>query len=245
MKGRVGPRIAVLVAILAMVIGAVGFVVTLILNAFVFDEFDAYGEVPVPGSGRLHLPAGEVTISFHTVVTGGIDVGFPVPALQMAMTPSGGGIDPVVTETSGSTTSVNNDVRVRIWVAQIPADGIYDIETGGNVGGYIDPRLAFGRDTSAGGLPWALGGLFVAGLAGLGAALVWSSRAGRRPQPSQGPISLDEPVWPGPLPPPVASYQPTDQGVRLEQLKTLAALRESGALTDAEFEAEKRRILEG
>ena len=43
----------------------------------------------------------------------------------------------------------------------------------------------------------------------------------------------------------MASYQPTDQGVRLEQLKTLAALRDSGALTAAEFEAEKRRILDG
>jgi hypothetical protein len=31
----------------------------------------------------------------------------------------------------------------------------------------------------------------------------------------------------------------------LEQLKTAAALHDSGALTDAEFEAEKRRILDG
>ena len=41
------------------------------------------------------------------------------------------------------------------------------------------------------------------------------------------------------------SYPPTDQGVRLEQLKTLTALRDSGALTVAEFDAEKRRILNG
>jgi hypothetical protein len=31
----------------------------------------------------------------------------------------------------------------------------------------------------------------------------------------------------------------------LERLKTIAALHDSGALTDAEFEAEKRRILDG
>jgi Short C-terminal domain len=43
---------------------------------------------------------------------------------------------------------------------------------------------------------------------------------------------------------PAASYAPTDQGIRLEQLKTLSALRDSGALTEEEFEAEKRRILE-
>jgi hypothetical protein len=31
----------------------------------------------------------------------------------------------------------------------------------------------------------------------------------------------------------------------LEQLKMIAALRDSGALTEAEFNAEKRRILHG
>ncbi len=37
----------------------------------------------------------------------------------------------------------------------------------------------------------------------------------------------------------------TDQGTKIEQLKTLAALRDSGALTEAEFEAEKHKILDG
>jgi hypothetical protein len=41
------------------------------------------------------------------------------------------------------------------------------------------------------------------------------------------------------------AHEPTDEGVRLERLKTLAALRDSGALTEEEFETEKRRILEG
>ena len=84
----------------------------------------------------------------------------------------------------GATTSVNSDVRIRLWTVQTAEDGVYDVA----VHGY-------------------------------------------------------EPTWPGPVPPPVHSYEPTDTDVRLEQLKTLAALRESGALTDAEFEAEKRRIL--
>jgi Short C-terminal domain len=41
------------------------------------------------------------------------------------------------------------------------------------------------------------------------------------------------------------SYAHGDEGIKLEQLKTLASLRDSGALTGAEFETEKRRILEG
>jgi hypothetical protein len=36
---------------------------------------------------------------------------------------------------------------------------------------------------------------------------------------------------------------PSGEGVRLERLKTLASLRDSGALTEEEFQAEKRRIL--
>ncbi|PRC51702.1 hypothetical protein C6A85_62705, partial [Mycobacterium sp. ITM-2017-0098] len=86
-----------------------------------------------------------------------------------------------------------------------------------------NPRLAFGSDTSLGWLPWASGGLLVVGIAELVFAMTWRGRAARTPQPPRAPVSLDEPSWPGPLPPPVASYQPTDQGVRLEQLKTLAA----------------------
>ena len=54
---------------------------------------------------------------------------------------------------------------------------------------------------------------------------------------------MTEPTWSA-GPASAASYTPTDQGVRLEQLRQLAALRDSGALTEEEFEAEKRRILE-
>jgi hypothetical protein len=243
MKGRGGPRIAVTSAVLTVIVGVAGLIVSLVLSVFVFDEFDAYGEVPVPGVGRLHLPAGEVTISFHTLVTGGSDGGFPIPPLQIGITPPEGVADPVLSESMGSTTSVNNDVRARVWIAQVAEEGVYEIETGGRVAGYIDPRLAFGRNSSPGWMPWLFGAVLAAGIVGLALALTWSMRSGRRPQPLLGPVSLDEPVWPGPVPPPVAGYEPTDQGVRLEQLKTLAALRDSGALTGAEFETEKRRIL--
>ncbi len=244
MKGRVGPRIAVAAAVFTLVAGVVGLVVSLTLSALVFDEFDAYGEVPIPGSGSLHLPAGEVTISFHTAVTGSTSGGFPVPPLRIGITPPEGVPDPVLTESSGSVTSVNSDVRVRVWVAQIAEDAVYDIQTGGDVNGYITPALAFGRDSSPGWAPWVFGGLIAAGIVELAAALAWLGRSRRRPQPLRAAIRLDEPAWPGPLPPPLDSYQPTDHGVRVEQLKTLAALRDSGALTEAEFEAEKRRILE-
>jgi hypothetical protein len=73
-------------------------------------------------------------------------------------------------------------------------------------------------------------------------ALFWSARSAKaaRPLMPEEAVHLDEPTWSSDSAP---SFTPTDQGVRLEQLRQLAALRDTGALTDAEFENEKRRIL--
>src|SRR5258705_2416327 len=86
MSRRSGPRIAILSAVLTLVIAGVGLIAMLILNAFVLDEDDAYGEVSIPGSTSLHLPAGEVTVSFHTMVTGSASSGVPIPDLKVTIT---------------------------------------------------------------------------------------------------------------------------------------------------------------
>ena len=44
-------------AVLMMIVSVAGFIVTLVLNAFFLDKYNAYGEVPIPGSGSVHLPA--------------------------------------------------------------------------------------------------------------------------------------------------------------------------------------------
>jgi hypothetical protein len=94
-------RIGISVSVLTIVVAVVGFVVTLILNAFVLDKFDAYGEVPIPGSGSVQLPAGDVTINFHTEVMGGTGGGgLPVPQLTMDIDSPAGAPDPKVTESS-------------------------------------------------------------------------------------------------------------------------------------------------
>lgn len=242
-RQRTAARVLVGVSVLTLVVSVVGFIVTLILNAFVLDEYDAYGEVPIPGSSSLHLPAGEVTVSFHTQVIGSTSGGgLPVPELKMRLLPPDAVADPVVTENFGSTTTVNSDAHVRVWVVQIPADGTYGVKTDGQINGYINPSLAFGHDSSYGWLVWVFVALFVFGVIDLVASLLWSARSSKKARPlaPQELVSLDQPTWSAA---PTASYTPTDQGVRLEQLKTLAGLRDSGALTEAEFEAEKRRIL--
>ena len=53
------------------------------LNDTVWDKYDAYGEVPIPGTRTLHLPQGDVKVSFHTEIAGTMEGGgLPIPRLS-------------------------------------------------------------------------------------------------------------------------------------------------------------------
>jgi putative oligomerization/nucleic acid binding protein len=249
MTSRRLAKVSLALAIVLMISGIIGFVATLTLNAFVLDKFNAYGEVAIPGSGTIHLPAGEATISFHTLSVGGASGGgLPVPQLGVDIDPPQGVAQPKLTENYGGTTSVNNDIHRRVWMMQVPAEGDYKITTEGQVNGFISPQLAFGHggnSSSSGPLVGIFAGLFVIGLIGTIGAPIWLARTRTASLTAWQPSSID-------LGPPVtapqgtpATYAPSDEGVKLEQLKTLSSLRDSGALTEAEFETEKRRILDG
>lgn len=238
------PRLLTVIAVLTMVAAGIGFIVMLLLNVFVFDRYNAYGEVPIPGRAELHLPAGEVTISFHTQIigtTGG--GGLPIPDLRLGIDPPAGVPEPEITENIGSTTTVNNDARVRVWVADIAEAGDYTVRTDGNVTAFISPRLAFGHASSMGQAPWWCAAVFGLGVVDLIIARVWAARVRRTARPIPPTFSVGD--APAVTFGAVKSYVPTEDGIRIEQLKTLAALRDSGALTEAEFESEKRRLLGG
>src|SRR5271155_4748106 len=114
MTSRRLAKISLALAILLMVGGIIGFVATLTLNAFVLDKFNAYGEVPIPASGTVHLPAGEATISFPPLPVGGVSGGgLPVPQLGVDIDPPQGVAQPKLTENYGGTTTVNNDTHRR------------------------------------------------------------------------------------------------------------------------------------
>lgn len=108
------------------------------------NAFMAYGEVPIPGTQTLHLPAGNVAITFHAVTVGVPEAGLPVPNLKLDIAPPTGVAKPTVTETVGGTTSIDNDARRQVWTAQIPQDGNYQITTEGQVTAFVSARLAFG-----------------------------------------------------------------------------------------------------
>jgi hypothetical protein len=237
-------KVARTTAIVLMVGSIIGFIATLFLGAFVLDRYNAYGEVPVPGTGKLHLPAGRVTVSFHTVTVGSSSGGggLPVPHLVLDIDPPAGVADPKVTEDVGGSTSVNNDIHRRVWVVEITAEGDYIITTSGEVNGFISPQMAFGHDSDSKGA-WlgVFAGAFFLGLVGTVTTSVRRSRAKRAESPS----------WQASAPPPTPMHTegsietPSDEGVKIQQLKTLAALRDSGALTEKEFQDEKRRVLDG
>jgi hypothetical protein len=78
-----------------------------------------------------------------------------------------------------------------------------------------------------------------------GTATSVSNRVSRRQ--SQRWAAQDQPAYPpeqyAAPPPPAPAAAPAED--RVEKLKDLAALREQGVLTEAEFAAEKARILQG
>jgi putative oligomerization/nucleic acid binding protein len=253
MSSRRLAKISLAAAVVMMIVSVGGFIFALVLNTFFLDKYNAYGEVPIPGSGSLYLPAGEVTVSLHTVVISGPDGGgLPVPPLGVTITPPDGLVQPTMSESIGSTTTVNNDAHVRVWVVHVPTAGTYNVTTDGQVNGFIAPRLAFGHSSSHGFLVWLFVAMFVVGLVDSIVSGWWLARTRRKVAAAVvqaahalGPTVVPVVPVPSPYTPPVTAPEPTDEGVRLERLKTLAALRDSGALTEQEFQTEKQRILEG
>lgn len=222
----IGARIATALVAALAVLSVGGLFTIAAVNAFVLEKFDAYGEMPIPGASTVYLPAGAVSVNFHVRASGR---GTAVPPLTMDITPPPGGADPEVVDDLGGSVTRGDDVHRRVWRMQVPAEGGYRVEVDGPVGGFTEPRLAFGSTGTDDGLLWVFVALSIVSV-DLAIAVWWWRRRARReagPAPESGP------------------YTPTDQGVRLEQLKTIAALRDSGALTEEEYEAEKRRILDG
>jgi hypothetical protein len=245
MKSRTGPGILTIVAVSSMVVSAIGFIVMVFGNVF-FDEYDRYGEVPIPGSSSLQLPAGNVMVTFRTVLIGGGGSGLPVPPLKYTVT-GPGGVDAQLTEDYGSTTIVNNDARVRIGYLHVPTAGSYDVMLDGNVSAYLEPKLAFGHHNSFGNVPSILAAVFGVAIVALVVARIWAARARRAdvlPPPMPTPNWIPTSV-PTAFAQSAGGFTASDEGIRVQTLNTLARLRDSGALTQDEYEAEKKRVLDG
>lgn len=106
------PRILTGIAVATMIASIIGFVATMVLNALVFDDYDAYGEVPIPDGQRPPSRGrGDHQLPHHDHRRRRRPARAPHEDLDRA---PDGVPDPVLVEDVGGTTTVNNDARVQV-----------------------------------------------------------------------------------------------------------------------------------
>jgi hypothetical protein len=158
---RVRTRIARGLLVL-LLISFVGLLASILLNLFVLDEFefDTYGEVPIPGTGTVHLPAGDVKVSFFSE-SYDVDRQLPIPQnLELVITAPNGAAQPSLTDKLGGTTNIQfYGAHRQVKVAHIPAADDYTIATNGDVTPFAKPRLAFGHPNRFWLVTWIFAGL--------------------------------------------------------------------------------------
>ncbi len=167
-----------------LVVSVVGFVASLVMRG-ASDDYRAYGEVPVPGSDRLHLPAGDVVVGFHLVMPANEDDPAPLPTprgLELIIAAPSGVPQPTATEIdNGGTVVYERDAHHPMKVVHIAVAGDYTITANApeealqfttNGKALENPRLSFGHYDRYGFWMWLFGGLFlIAALIGVGSSL--------------------------------------------------------------------------
>jgi hypothetical protein len=250
---KIARRIRVFAWVL-VVLTFVGGLTAFILANTALSQIDVYGTVPVPGTKVLHLPAGEVDISFATdsaVNNGG---SFFTPGMSLRVTPaSGSGANPTVTDSSSSASTIGSQTRARVFKLQVPNAGDYRVSVEADTSAYINPQLLFGQSPPEG-LIVKLG---LITLGGLILIIILAGIVARRANKEAGPTV--SPLTPPPIAPVVTFMgsgvtvsaqsgaaprpQAAGQAAQLDELSKLADLHDRGVLTDAEFAAEKAKII--
>jgi hypothetical protein len=222
-----------------MVVSVLGLVGSLLLDGFLLDVQN----VPISATGALPVPAGQANISLRAQIIGS-DPGLPNPQLGTTTIPGGRIAEPPATEKYQSPTTVGSGERQFVPVAQRPGGSDFPIRRRHRLWRW--PRFA----GPGGPVTWVIFGPVIALSAGVVALLIFV-RNRRRKRREAGLAGQQSPGFAPPtfgtdvISPstPAQIYRPTDEGISNERLKTLSDLHASGALTDTEFEAEKRRIL--
>jgi serine/threonine protein kinase len=179
---RKSPVILTALAIVTMAASAIGFVACVLLDLVDSNDYGAYGEVPIPSTRTLHLPAGDVTVTFHDARSGASGSSSrPMPQLKLRITEpeaaDAGNLK--IDDSPGNATTINDDSRFRIGYVHVPSDGTYEIQVDGDVSGYVDPTLALGRGHNLGNLPMLFGAFFGLAVAILVIARAWARRVRR------------------------------------------------------------------
>jgi hypothetical protein len=194
-----------------LIVSLVGLIFSMLKN-FDIDEFDAYGEVSIPATRTLHLPAGDVTVSFHST---GIAHTLSLPDdLEMTITPPSGVAEPTVTQDwRGNEANHNGDAH-RSWrAAHIAQAGDYTIKTNGKVTDYDSPRVSFGHPSRYWFVTWLFAGLSVVSGVAIRLTMVHrGTRSARTAAADWPPFSFTDTEVRSSAPPP--AVQPNRQTLR-------------------------------
>jgi len=118
--------------------------VTCVLPFVVHD--DTYGEVPIPGSGRVHLPQGDVDVTVLYQRPDDDADGIPLPPLSIRIAGPEGTPPPEVVEGWRMKCATTDcDIQLGIWVVRVAHEGDYRVTIDGEVYGPYQPTLTFGR----------------------------------------------------------------------------------------------------
>jgi hypothetical protein len=114
---------------------------------------DTFGDVAVPGSAHLRLPAGEVDVTLRSVAP---TDDWSVPPLSIRISGPDGIRPAEVVENPRTTSLVAGDERVRVWVVRIAQEADYHVDIDGEVYGPYKPTLSFGHVMRNDSLHWLL-----------------------------------------------------------------------------------------
>ncbi len=222
----------------------------------VWGEPNQYGRVAAPGTGVVHLPAGDVDGTVAMIIPGrGNETPTVLLPDDLALTVvavDGSGTATVTRHVGSSGNAMDNkaDSQRRVWKIDVPHDGDYRATARGGFSGVgVDVAIWFGHGPPIPGTSVPIIGLVLGSITTL---VIWLVRR-RRAAPS--PPRRDEALQWRPAPEGNESFlndhdqfsddkpgDPDLDGIRA--LERLAKLHESGALTDAEFDAEKHKLIE-
>ena len=221
----------------------------------VWGEPNQYGRVAVPGTGVVHLPAGDVDGTVAMIIPGrGNETPTIVLPDNLALTVvavDGSGTTTVTRHvgTSGNAMDNKADSQRQVWKISVPHDGDYRVTTRGDFSGAgVDVAVWFGHGPPIPGTTVPIIGLVLGSITTLVAWLVRRRRAGRAPrrddvfewrparEGSESFLNDRDQLSDG------TSGDPDLDDIRA--LERLAKLHEWGALTDDEFETEKHKLIE-
>jgi hypothetical protein len=107
---------------------------------------DAYGEVPIPGSGTVHLPSGDVDVTLRSQRPDDDVHAIPVPPLSIRISgPDGTPQVELIESRRAKCVSSDCDIQTRIWVVRVLHEGDDHVTIDGEVFGPYQPTLAFGH----------------------------------------------------------------------------------------------------